>query len=62
MSIKKENINHYYEVVAKVPAQSLRNSEKVHLEQSIRGELRGHRDPGELLKKFPSKTLRTLRP
>jgi len=58
IGIKKENINNYYEVVAKVPLFRSRNSEREHLELYTREESRMPRVRGEPSKKFlkqPSK-------
>lgn len=60
VSIKKENINNYYEVVAKVPPPLCRSLERGHLELYTREESKAPRDPGELLRrsrKQPSKIL-----
>jgi hypothetical protein len=59
VSFKQENINQYYEVIAKVNLKSGRNSEKEPLEPSTRAGSEEPKDPGEPSKKYRSHKSRT---
>lgn len=56
VTFKKENINQYYEVIAKVALHRFRNSERGHSEWSTRAASEGRTDHGE-----PSRRYRRLR-
>jgi hypothetical protein len=58
VSIKKENINNYYEVAAKVCPLPCRSLERERMELYTKGESRAPRGPGELLKRSPRQPLR----
>ena len=51
VSFKKENINQYYEVIAKVRYRKCRNLGREPSEQSTKAESEAQRGPGEPSKK-----------
>ena len=59
VSFKRDNINQFYEVIAKVTCPSFRNSARELLESSIRAESEAPKDPGEQSKKYKSLRSRT---
>ena len=62
VTIKKENINTYYEVVAKVSPFAYRNSEKERSEPSTKEESKVLKVPGVQLRKFPKRPSRIHQP
>jgi hypothetical protein len=62
ISIKKENINLYYEVVAKVSLHLIRNSEKAPSALSIKAESKARKVLGAQSKRFQRHLSRTPLP
>ena len=59
VSIKKENINNYYEVAAKVCMNLYRNWVKEPSEPFIKAESKALKDHGEPLRRYQEQPLKT---